>query len=90
MRLIDRLNQQGTTIVMISHDMELVVEHAGRVIRIEDGRIVADGPAEMQVSTQLGELWRTLFGLDISPRLSVAVAQLLELCGKESNRERNA
>lgn len=90
MRLIDRLNQQGTTIVMISHDMELVAEHASRVIRIEDGRIVADGPAEMQVSTQLGELWRTLFGLDISPRLSVAVGRLLELCGKESSHEPHA
>lgn len=43
---IKKLNRAGTTVVMISHDMELVLDFAGRVIAMADGRIVADGDPE--------------------------------------------
>ena len=62
MDLVDRLNQQGTTIVMISHDRELIAHHARRVVTIDGGRVVADGPVQTQVTTQLGELWQQCFG----------------------------
>jgi len=38
MNLFDRLNKQGITIVMVTHNMELV-KHVNRVFHIEDGRI---------------------------------------------------
>ncbi|WOP18268.1 ABC transporter ATP-binding protein [Raineyella sp. LH-20] len=44
MDLVDRLNADGTTILMVTHDMELVGDHAHRVIVLADGRTVADGP----------------------------------------------
>jgi energy-coupling factor transport system ATP-binding protein len=44
MALIDRLNSQGTTIVMVTHDLDLVAAHARRVVVMNDGLIVADGP----------------------------------------------
>jgi putative ABC transport system ATP-binding protein len=39
--IFERLNRQGRTIVLITHEEE-VARHAGRVIRVRDGRIVAD------------------------------------------------
>ena len=45
--LLDRfaaLHRQGHTVLLISHDMELVAEYAERVLLMHDGRIVADAP----------------------------------------------
>jgi len=44
MSLIDQLNAEGTTIVLISHDLEVVARHARRVVVLESGQVVADGP----------------------------------------------
>ena len=37
------LNQQGITILLITHDYKLVHRYARRVILIEEGRITLDG-----------------------------------------------
>jgi len=44
MALIDRLNADGTTIVMITHDIDVVAHHARRVVVLDEGRVSADGP----------------------------------------------
>lgn len=44
MELIDQLNVEGTTIVLITHDLDVVVQHARRVVVLDDGELVADGP----------------------------------------------
>ena len=44
MQTVKRLNEAGTTIVMVCHDMEVVADFAKRVIAVTAGRIVADGP----------------------------------------------
>lgn len=43
MALISLLHLAGTTIVMISHDMDLVAQYAQRVIVLKDGGILLDG-----------------------------------------------
>jgi energy-coupling factor transport system ATP-binding protein len=44
--IVDGLNRnEGTTVVMITHDMELAFSFAGRVIVLSDGLILADGRA---------------------------------------------
>jgi len=43
MGLIRNLHDAGTTIIMISHDMDLVAQYAKRVIVLKDGRILLDG-----------------------------------------------
>ncbi|MHA6523514.1 ABC transporter ATP-binding protein [Tessaracoccus sp. G1721] len=54
MTLIGRLNQAGTTVVMVTHDMDVVAHHARRVIVMNDGRIAADGPtAEVLARTDV-------------------------------------
>lgn len=43
MKLIDELHKKGTTIVMITHDMDVVASHANRVVVMTKGQVVADG-----------------------------------------------
>lgn len=45
MNLVRALNREhGATIVMVSHDMEIVQDFASRVLVLNEGRIAADGP----------------------------------------------
>lgn len=54
MTLINRLHSSGTTIIMISHDMDLVAEYAKRVIVMKDGGIMLDGtPQEVFANQQM-------------------------------------
>ena len=39
-----RMQERGKTIVMISHDMDLVAEYADRIVIMANGRILADAP----------------------------------------------
>jgi cell division transport system ATP-binding protein len=42
MKLLDRINRTGTTVVMATHDQQIVDSMRRRVIELEDGRIVRD------------------------------------------------
>ena len=42
MRLLDRINRQGTTVVMATHDDEIVDQMRKRVIELEEGHVVRD------------------------------------------------
>jgi energy-coupling factor transport system ATP-binding protein len=44
MGIISGLNAAGTTILMISHDMEVVADYARRALVLSGGRLIADGP----------------------------------------------
>lgn len=46
MMLIDQLFEKGKTIIIISHDMPLVAEHARRVVVLNKGHIALDGTPE--------------------------------------------
>ncbi|MGV8908051.1 MAG: ABC transporter ATP-binding protein [Propionicimonas sp.] len=69
MTLVDRLNADGTTIVMITHDLDLVSHHARRVVVMNDGRITADGVTADVLS-------RT----DILAAAAVHTTQTVDLC----------
>ena len=43
MSLVDTLNKSGTTIVMITHDMDIVAKYATRTIAMKAGSVVLDG-----------------------------------------------
>jgi cell division transport system ATP-binding protein len=42
MRLLDRINRTGTTIVMATHDDEIVDQMRKRVVELDNGRLVRD------------------------------------------------
>ena len=42
MKLLDRINRTGTTVVMATHDAGIVDQMRKRVIELEDGRVVRD------------------------------------------------
>jgi len=43
MLLMDRINEMGTTVLVVTHEKELVNSFAKRVVAIEDGRVISDG-----------------------------------------------
>lgn len=42
--LLRELNQDGTTVIVVTHDMQLVADEATHVIALNDGRVEASGP----------------------------------------------
>ncbi|HEM4694778.1 ABC transporter ATP-binding protein [Streptococcus suis] len=48
MEFLDQLNAQGHTIVMITHDMQLMLDYSDRAVVVVDGQIIEDAsPAEI-------------------------------------------
>ncbi len=41
MEIFDRLHQQGSTIIMVTHERD-IAEHASRIIHLKDGQIIED------------------------------------------------
>jgi len=46
MQLLEKMNRDGKTIVVITHDMRLVAEYCTRVAVLKGGRLLAAGPTE--------------------------------------------
>jgi len=44
LELLRKLNADGTTIIVVSHDMDLIARYAKRVIVLKEGRVLIDGP----------------------------------------------
>ena len=44
MKLLDRINRTGTTVLMATHDVGIVDQMRKRVIELDDGRVVRDQP----------------------------------------------
>ncbi|MEU1971891.1 energy-coupling factor transporter ATPase [Microbacterium sp. NPDC019599] len=89
LRLLRELNRDGTTILVVTHDMQLVTEHADRTIVLEAGRVAAQGPTPEvftdaslieRAGLRLPPLSRALQGLTRHPELS-RIARLADLPG---------
>jgi energy-coupling factor transporter ATP-binding protein EcfA2 len=52
-RQLRQLAAQGRTIIMATHDVELVAAHADRVLLLGDGEVVVDGPVREVLSDSL-------------------------------------
>jgi energy-coupling factor transport system ATP-binding protein len=72
MTLIQRLNQAGHTIVIITHSMSVAAAYARRVILMRNGRIVRDGSAREIFSDE-----PSLLDLGLTPPPAVQVANRL-------------
>ena len=49
MSLFDKINALGATVVVVTHDLELVHQFDHRIVTIENGKIVSDVPSKAQL-----------------------------------------
>jgi energy-coupling factor transporter ATP-binding protein EcfA2 len=52
MNLLKEWNEDGRTIIIVTHDMNIVAEYAHRVVVMVDGRKLADGPTREVLTNQ--------------------------------------
>ncbi|MBR0598235.1 ABC transporter ATP-binding protein [Sinanaerobacter chloroacetimidivorans] len=78
MELMDNLHRNGTTIVMITHDMDVVAHYAKRAVVMCHGNIVMDGPADEVLNEK--EILASAF---VTPPQVVELSQLLVSEGLE-------
>ena len=50
MQLLERIHEQGTTVIVITHDLELVRMMNKRTVHMADGEIVSDSGTKMEAS----------------------------------------
>ena len=55
MSLFDKINSLGATVVVVTHDLELVRQFDHRVVTIEEGKIVSDIPSRASETKKLAE-----------------------------------
>jgi energy-coupling factor transport system ATP-binding protein len=72
--IISQLSSEGRTVILISHDLDFVAEHAERVVVMAGGRMLDDGPA-VRILAQS----ETLAQAAVSPPQLVRLAQALSL-----------
>jgi putative ABC transport system ATP-binding protein len=51
MEIFERLNDEGKTVIIITHEHD-IAEHARRTVTFRDGKIVQDGPVERRRRVQ--------------------------------------
>lgn len=79
--LLHDLRRGGTTVILVSHDMQLVAEHATHVVVVEEGKVRASGPTARV-------LFAALPLVSLPPALQAVPEHLRPLLAEE--RERNA
>lgn len=42
--MLGELNDEGTTVLVVTHDLQLVADYANRIVVVQDGRILGTGP----------------------------------------------
>ncbi len=58
--LLRRLAQQGTGILLITHQVSDIIPEIDRILMMQEGRIVADGPkSELLTAPRLSDLFKT-------------------------------
>lgn len=63
MKLFNEINHMGTTIIMVTHNKELVNSMHKRVVSIEEGHIISDVKKEVMISmfSSLRYFWSEAF-----------------------------
>ncbi|MBM7365518.1 ABC transporter ATP-binding protein [Gordonia hydrophobica] len=51
--LVDDLHEEGRTIVMVLHDLNLAVRYSDNLVAMKDGRVVAQGPPSTVLTEEL-------------------------------------
>ncbi len=57
MRAVRERNAAGTTVLFVSHELQLIEQLCRRVVRLDRGRVVDDGPTEDVLASYAGRSW---------------------------------
>lgn len=68
MRRLGELAMAGRAVVVVLHALDLAALYAGRMVLMQAGRVVADGPPA-RVMPQAGRVFGLAYGVDAMPRL---------------------
>lgn len=79
MDFLSNLNQQGVTVVLITHDMHLMLEYTPRAIVFNEGRIIADKAA--------AEILNDPEIIDAAHLKITSLYHLSQICGIENAQE---
>lgn len=55
MQLFEEIKKEGTTLILVTHDMDLVLRHADKVVVMDEGKVVKVLPPEGLFLAELGE-----------------------------------
>lgn len=87
MRLVAELNERGMTVLMITHDMDVALRYASRLLVMSGGRVLLDGtPSEVfaqprvlqEARLQAPEIWDLVSRLELDrPLFVTSVAELV-------------
>lgn len=100
--LLNKLNSNGITIIMVSHNFDVLAEYAKRIILMKDGSIIRDGTAEEILSDygflcesglKTGQVQKTVHllqknGVNIQPDI-IKYNQLIEAVCDMYGRDEN-
>jgi energy-coupling factor transport system ATP-binding protein len=73
-RLVQQLKSAGRTVITISHDLDFCAEHFERIIVLSQGRVLADGDAEIVLGKE-----QVLHAAGVEAPQLVRLAKALEL-----------
>ena len=68
-------NEQGGTVLMITHDVDLIAHYANRLIVLYNGQVLLDGPTA-EVFTHVEELRRSFVVPPVATQLAIKLASL--------------
>jgi len=68
-------DEQGGTVLMITHDVDLIAHYANRLIVLYNGQVLLDGPTA-EVFTHLEELRRSFVVPPVATQLAIQLAPL--------------
>ena len=67
MELLERVSETGTTVVVVTHEHELVRQFHQRVVTLKKGRIISDVPADKEAIRARAERKERLFETELEP-----------------------
>jgi cobalt transport protein ATP-binding subunit len=74
MTLLKSLNEQGLTVIVITHDVNIAAEYASRIILMDKGKIIADGSTRDVLSKE-----DLLFSARLEPPTAMYLSRLAGL-----------
>ena len=68
MELLERVSETGITVVVVTHEHELVRQFHQRVVTLKKGRIISDVPADKEAIRERAERRERLFETELEPK----------------------